>query len=218
MANIETAIQKIAHNFVQEVVRALVGASIEEFAQLAGKGARRSVASTSKVPTAPRGRPPKAEKVEKAVRGRKTRTRRSSEEIAKLQEKIVEHIYRTSKEYPKGISVSEIARALREDIDDITRPINQAVTSNKIRKEGIKRLTRYFPVLSSMVRGEGSSGVACGSLTYAQLAKASGAPWQERKGLPDPQGHSSSMEMRGSSGAKRIGASMGISPPGRAGS
>jgi ribosomal protein L12E/L44/L45/RPP1/RPP2 len=152
MANIETTIQKIAHDFVQEVVRALVGASIEEFVQLAGKGVRRPAsAAAPSAPKALQGRPPKAkaekvEKEEKAGRGKKTRNRRSSEEIAALQGKIVKYVYDSAKDFPKGISVSEIAKALREDIDDITRPIHQAVTENKIRKEGIKRLTRYFPV------------------------------------------------------------------------
>jgi ribosomal protein L12E/L44/L45/RPP1/RPP2 len=149
MANIETTIQKIAHGFVQDVVRALVGASIEEFAQLAGKGVRRSApAAAPSAPKAPRGRPPKAkaEKAEKAERGKKARNRRSSEEITALQGKIVKYVYDSAKDFPKGISVSEIAKALREDIDDITRPIHQAVTENKIRKEGLKRLTRYFPV------------------------------------------------------------------------
>jgi ribosomal protein L12E/L44/L45/RPP1/RPP2 len=151
MANIETTIQKIAHGFVQEVVRALVGASIEEFAQLAGKGVRRSApAAAPSAPKAPRGRPPKAkaEKAEKAAKAErsKTRTRRSSEEIAALQGRIVKHVYDSAKDFPKGISVSELAKALREDIDDITRPIHQAVSENKIRKEGLKRLTRYFPV------------------------------------------------------------------------
>ncbi|MCU0654676.1 MAG: hypothetical protein MUF64_05110 [Polyangiaceae bacterium] len=149
MANIETTIQKIAQNFVQEVVKALVGSSIEEFAQLAHKGGGRAARSAPAAPKpAKRGRPAKAEKAEKAsARGRKPakRNRRSSEEIEVIKNKVIECIRDSVEEHPNGISVSEIAKAIREDIEDITRPIHQAVEAGQIKKKGEKRLTRYFP-------------------------------------------------------------------------
>lgn len=148
MANIEATIQRIAQNFVQEVVKALVGSSIEEFAQLAHKGGGRKAA-----PAAPkvarRGRAPKAEKVEKvSARGRKAsskRNRRSSEEIDAIKDKVVDCVRDSAKDHADGISVSEIAKVIRENIEDITRPIHQAVASGQIKKKGEKRLTRYFP-------------------------------------------------------------------------
>lgn len=156
MANIEVTIQRIAQAFVQDVVKALVGSSIEEFAQLAGKGARRAApaAPAPKAAPAKRGRPPKADKADKAdkaekasARGRKPgkRNRRTSDEIEVIKNKVIELIQNTAADKPEGISVSEIAKAIREDIEDITRPIHQAVTEGAITKKGEKRLTRYFP-------------------------------------------------------------------------
>jgi ribosomal protein L12E/L44/L45/RPP1/RPP2 len=146
MANIETTIQKIAQNFVQEVVKALVGSSIEEFAQLAHKGGSRAARSAPAAPKpAKRGRSAKAEKA--STRGRKPakRNRRSSGEIEIIKNKVIECIRDSVEEHPNGISVSEIAKAIREDIEDITRPIHQAVEAGQIKKKGQKRLTRYFP-------------------------------------------------------------------------
>jgi hypothetical protein len=157
MANIENAIQRIAHNFVQEIVKALVSSSIEEFAQLAGrKGARRPATTEKAAPAAKtparRGRPAKADKADKAPKskGRKAepdskRNRRSSDEIATLTTKVINFIQNSAKDHPEGVSVSEIAKSIKADIEDITRPIHRAVTEGLITKEGEKRLTRYFP-------------------------------------------------------------------------
>lgn len=165
MANVEVAIQRIAHQFVQEIVKALVGASIEEFAQLAysKKGGRKpaavsaaSASSSAKVP-AKRGRPSNAEKAARAAKAGKAekgaakkaapkpRNRRSSEEIEVLQTKVISFIQNSTETHPEGVSVSEIAKSIKADIEDITRPIHHAITQNLIRKTGEKRLTRYFP-------------------------------------------------------------------------
>lgn len=158
MANIENAIQRIAHNFVQEIVKALVSSSIEEFAQLAGRKGARRPATTEKAAApaaktqARRGRPAKADKADKAPKskGRKAeadskRNRRSSDEIATLTTKVINFIQNSAKDHPEGVSVSEIAKSIKADIEDITRPIHRAVTEGLITKEGEKRLTRYFP-------------------------------------------------------------------------
>lgn len=42
------------------------------------------------------------------------------------------------------LAVSQIAKALELDISDVTRPIFLAVEEGLIRKEGEKRMTRYF--------------------------------------------------------------------------
>lgn len=148
MANVEATIQRIAKNFVQDIVKALVGSSISEFAQIANKGGSRR--APAPVKAARPGRPPKVDKTEKAeksgARGKKSggkRNRRSSLEIDGIKENVINFVRDNGN--PEGVSVSEIAKAIRENIGDITRPIHQAVASGHIKKKGEKRLTRYFP-------------------------------------------------------------------------
>ncbi len=164
MANIEATIQKLAQGFVQEVVRALVSSSIEEFAQLAGgKGGggggrtRTAPAARTAAPAATgRGRGSKAASEGRTERrsGGDKRARRSADEIQTITTKAVSFIRdNAGDENNEGVSISDIAKHLRLDVEDVTRPVHLAVKAGFLKKKGEKRMTRYFPGKKEMKEG-----------------------------------------------------------------
>ncbi len=67
--------------------------------------------------------------------------KRPPAELAKLTEKLGEYI----KAHP-GQRIETIGKALATPTKDLSLPIKKLLSGNKIRSEGLKRATEYFPV------------------------------------------------------------------------
>jgi hypothetical protein len=93
--------------------------------QAAAKGARAAKAAAPKKP-APAKRPSGA--------------KRPPAELAKLTEKLGEYI----KAHP-GLRIEPIGKALNIATKELTLPVKKLLAAKKIRSEGQKRATEYFP-------------------------------------------------------------------------
>ena len=163
MAKIQSELDRIAREFILGVVDALSAASLAEIAQFAsehrgagrprGRSAARATTETPADTTVESSAPKAARSAKSATAaapqkrastpgGR--RGRRSSTEVAKISEQIVTYVQQAG----ERVAVSQIAKALKLDISDITRPIVLALEEGLIQKEGEKRMTRYFPTLN----------------------------------------------------------------------
>ena len=131
MAGLQSSIRTLADDFVKRVLHALSTASLAELSAL-GDGKRRAAPV---VEERAKGRG----KAAKSAPGK--RIRRSSDDVAKLAEAVVDYV----KTAGGNVAVSDIARALQVPTGDINRPVAIALKEGKIKKQGEKRLTRYFP-------------------------------------------------------------------------
>ncbi|MFO0658596.1 MAG: hypothetical protein U0165_02000 [Polyangiaceae bacterium] len=147
MANIQSELDRIAREFILGVVDALAGASLAEIAHFAsenrtasrpkGIATRGPRAKTADTTPATRGAASSSTAPARSSR----RGRRSSDEVAEITKRIVAYVNSAGEK----VAVSQIAKALHLDISDVTRPIFLAVEEGLIKKEGEKRMTRYFP-------------------------------------------------------------------------
>lgn len=146
MANIQSELDRIAREFILGVVDALAAASLAEIASFASenRGAARPKGVSSRG-----GRSKSSDSVSlprteatpsSSARSASRRGRRSSDEVAEITKRIVAYVNSSGEK----LAVSQIAKALELDISDVTRPIFLAVEEGLIRKEGEKRMTRYF--------------------------------------------------------------------------
>ena len=76
--------------------------------------------------------------------------KRSSEEIDKMAEFF--YVYVTQK---PGQRMEQISKALGYQTSELNLPVKKLLSSGKIRIEGQKRATQYYPVIG---RGRGKSG------------------------------------------------------------
>ena len=94
------------------------------------------VKSAAKTGPAPAAKPTTSKKAPKRVPGAK----RPPAELAKLVDRLGEYI----KANP-GRRMEVIAKALGEPTKDLNLPVKKLLTAKKIRSEGHKRATEYFP-------------------------------------------------------------------------
>lgn len=91
------------------------------------------------------GRPPKASSAAApAARGRtgkrKKGQKRSPAELKKIQETLFGYVSKTP-----GKRIEEINKALGTSTSDLSRPLSKLIAAKKVRRQGEKRASRYFP-------------------------------------------------------------------------
>jgi hypothetical protein len=159
MASLESALQHLAQQTANALLRALAQSSLEQLASLRPEVTRRRAfeprarklqgkrepAATH--PKGRRGRPPKAAGATKATKAAKTRPqpRRTAAQLDALAARVIEFVRQRANSHPEGQGVGEIARALRVDPRELGRPMLQAIAQGALRKTGQKNSTRYFP-------------------------------------------------------------------------
>ena len=130
-ARIETFIDELSSLVRRAAVEAVESALDEDGGRAKGK----TVAGNS------------ARKRSTSKRSSGKRIRRSSEEIAKLSERVLAQV----KANP-GLRMEELAKGLRKETKDLRRSVQDLVASKKLRTKGQKRATQYFPTASQARR------------------------------------------------------------------
>lgn len=141
MSNLRATIESLATQFASSILDALRSASIDELADVAGRGAATGGAR--------RGRPPQARAEAEAGpaaggarrRGRGGRLgRRSAGDITRMVESIVELLSSSG----AGLRAEQIREALGVEAKELPRPLAEALSAGRITKSGQKRATTYF--------------------------------------------------------------------------
>ena len=125
MPNLQSSLRSLADHFVSGVLGALRTASLADLTALTGG---RILLANGKTGGKAGGK----------KRGSGRRVRRSSESVIELAGRSVAFI----KSSGGNVAVSDIAKGLGVDKDDISRPLAVALQQHLIRKTGEKRLTR----------------------------------------------------------------------------
>jgi ribosomal protein L12E/L44/L45/RPP1/RPP2 len=128
MSNLETKLAHIASDLVEALVAALRSASIDEITGLAGPAAPRAAA---KAP-APKGAPARAARSAR-------RHRASAAEVAE-QKRLA---YDTARTLKGGFSKGEVMKKSRSNVD-LGRSLTLLVADGVLKKQGDRRLTRYW--------------------------------------------------------------------------
>jgi len=134
MSALRRAIADLAEQFADSVLTAVRSASFGDLAALTG-------------PTsAPRpGAPKPATSVSTATLTPKLpRTRKGARRSKADQQKIVDAVVTALATKKDGMRSEDIQKALGLSKKDVTRPLQLALTTKAIKKQGTKRATRYF--------------------------------------------------------------------------
>lgn len=140
--NAEQRIQQTIETFVQDI-RALLA-----------EAARERLLSVFEQPeaAAPRGRSaaakPKARGGQRQPKSRGRRVRRSPEQLAEVQDRILKVLAKNS----GGLTSEELQHAVGLEKQELQRPLQLLREEHKVRVTGQKRAMRYFP-------GAGKAGV-----------------------------------------------------------
>lgn len=134
MTNLRGTIEALASQFAASIVDALRTASIDELLSVTQGGLRRGRASgkaDARLEALETGR----------RRGKGGRLgRRSTDEIEKMIESIVGLVIA----HPEGMRAEQIRDALGCEAKELPRPLADALTAGRLRKQGQKRATTYF--------------------------------------------------------------------------
>jgi hypothetical protein len=160
MSSLRSTIESLASEFAANVLAALRGASLDELADVAGRGAPRrgpgrprSDAGESLAAAAPKRR------------GRGGRLgRRSAGDISKMIESIVDALQKNA----SGLRAEQIRETLGVEAKELPRPLAEAISSGRITKSGQKRATTYF---ASGAGGAASGGKRRGRPAGRKTAK-----------------------------------------------
>jgi hypothetical protein len=101
---------------------------------------KKVVAPAAKAPVAKAAPASKAAVSKKPAAKRPSGAKRPPEELAKLTEKLGEYI----KAHP-GLRIEPIGKALSVPTKELSLPVKKLLAAKKIRSEGQKRATEYFP-------------------------------------------------------------------------
>ena len=139
MSTLRSTIEGLASQFAVSVLGALRSASIDELADVAGRGAagRRGRPRANRDSSqAPAPRP----------RGRGGRLgRRSPSDIARMIESIVDLLGKNA----SGLRAEQIRESLGVEAKELPRPLAEAISSGVVTKNGQKRATTYFAASGS---------------------------------------------------------------------
>src|SRR5690606_27337846 len=138
MYALEAEIRAIAQRFVSDLLSLIQRHSFADSAAALANAAPRSAVSHPLKTAVVKGRAKGAGTTQKNAR----RTRRSSEEVLALRDRIIEMVTEAPEQ---GLAVSEIAARLGISVQDAVRPLALAVQSGALVRQGEKRLARYFP-------------------------------------------------------------------------
>lgn len=145
MSNLRNTIESLASQFASSVLDALRSASIDELADVAGRGAparrgpgRPRAESNEGAAAAPRAGAPGARG---AARGRGGRLgRRTQSDITRMVESIVDVLAKNA----SGLRSEQIREALNVEAKELPRPLAEALSTGRVTKTGQKRATTYF--------------------------------------------------------------------------
>ncbi len=134
MTSLRSQLTELAQTFVESVLVAMKGTSVEEFLHARTDGHRatavpaRSGSGRATLPSRP-GRPKP---------GRLPR--RSPEDIARVLDLVTKLV----KSHPKGMRAEEIRKKLGLDVREMPRILKDGVAKKKLKSKGQKRATTYF--------------------------------------------------------------------------
>lgn len=137
MSSLRSTIESLASEFAASVLNALRSASIDELADVAGRGA-----PTRRGPGRPRSDSADSSAAASPKRrGRGGRLgRRSAGDISRMIESIVEALQKSG----SGLRAEQIRETLGVEAKELPRPLAEAMSSGRITKSGQKRATTYF--------------------------------------------------------------------------
>jgi hypothetical protein len=135
MSSLRNTIESLASEFAASVLDALRSASIDELADVAGRGVAR------RGPGRPRSDAGDSAAASPKRRGRGGRLgRRSAGDITRMIESIVEALQKSG----SGLRAEQIRETLGVEAKELPRPLAEAISSGRITKSGQKRATTYF--------------------------------------------------------------------------
>ena len=136
MSSLRTTIESLASEFAASVLDALRSASLDELADVAGRGA-----PTRRGPGRPRADAAESTGAAPKRRGRGGRLgRRSAGDITRMIESIVDVLQKSA----SGLRAEQIRETLGVEAKELPRPLADAISSGRITKSGQKRATTYF--------------------------------------------------------------------------
>ncbi len=136
MSTLRSTIESLASDFAASVLDALRGASLDELADVAGRGA-----PTRRGPGRPRADAGESSGAAPKRRGRGGRLgRRSAGDITRMIESIVDVLQKSA----SGLRAEQIRETLGVEAKELPRPLADAISSGRITKSGQKRATTYF--------------------------------------------------------------------------
>lgn len=132
MSDLQSTLEKLAQQFAKDVLMALRGSSLDELARLGSAGPARApkVAATSRR--------------EPSGTAKRARTGRLARRSAGDIDKVVERIVALLADASTGLGAEALRAKLGVSSKELPRPLQQALESGRIRKEGERRATRYF--------------------------------------------------------------------------
>ncbi len=142
MSDIDALIEERIRDFIDELRTLLREAALEAVREALG-GSEGSVERKDRGGTRlPKERAPRAKARPKhRADGQQSNGRRTAEEIAGVAARVRRHIEQTP-----GQTIEQIALALGMPTQALTRPVSKLLESRQVRKTGLKRQTKYYPV------------------------------------------------------------------------
>lgn len=155
MSNVEQELQSRVNAFVAELSDLVRRAALEAVSSALGGGALaapKKAGAPKKAPAAKKAaagkkaapaaaKPAAAPKAAAAAGGkRKPGAKRAPEEIQQTTDKLLSRISQNP-----GERIEEIAKALGTTTKDLTLPVKKLLSDKKIRSQGTRRATKYFP-------------------------------------------------------------------------
>ena len=143
MSDINARIESTIRSFTAELQQ-LIGAAVRAHVEAAlGNFGASAKAAPAKVARAAAPAPAaKAAKVvaPKVVKSRKKGAKRTAAEVARTEKDLLEYV--TVK---PGQRMEEISVALSTATKDLSRPLQKLLDTGALRREGVKRASRYYP-------------------------------------------------------------------------
>jgi len=127
---LRSTLERLVHDFANEVLGAIRTASLSDLAAETGRGAGITHAAHAA---------PSAGAAPRAKRGKIKLGRRSAKDIGAVIERVVSLLHTKP-----GLRAEQIRAELGLAQNELPRPIAQALSEGKISKVGIKRATKYF--------------------------------------------------------------------------
>ena len=140
MADTNARIETTVRNFTAELQQ-LIGAAVREHVEAAlGRfGASAKPARAEKAAIAAPAAAAKAAKAPKATRTRKKGAKRTAAELDRTVKELIDYV-----SAKPGQRMEEISVALSTPTKDLSRPLQKLLDTGAIRREGVKRASRYF--------------------------------------------------------------------------
>ncbi len=143
MSDINARIESTIRSFtaeLQQLIGAAVRAHVE--AALGNFGASTKAAPAKAAKAAAPAPAAKAAKTAapKVVKSRRKGAKRTAAELARTEKDLLEYV--TTK---PGQRMEEISVALSTATKDLSRPLQKLLDAGALRREGVKRASRYFP-------------------------------------------------------------------------